>query len=87
MYELHYLHSNLNKHGLYEEEVEEAFSDPLAVVIGGSAPTTFLLGRTLSGCLLEIGYKPNADGVSFFIFHAMQARPGQQAVYNGGQNP
>jgi uncharacterized DUF497 family protein len=84
MCKLHYLHSNLEKHGLYEEEVAEAFSDPCAVIIGGKTPVVLLLGRTLSGRLLEVAYKPNDDGISFFVFHAMPARTGQNAIYEGG---
>ena len=87
MYELHYLYSNLEKHGLYEKEVEEAFCDPAAVIIGGKTPVVLLLGRTLAGRLLETAYKPNDDGLSFFVFHAMPARPTQKSLYDGGEPP
>jgi uncharacterized DUF497 family protein len=86
MCEIHYLYSNLEKHGLYAEEVEEAFSDPSAVIIGGRSPVVIVLGRTLSGRLLEIGYKPNDDGLSLFVFHAMPARSAQRVLYERG-NP
>lgn len=77
--EIDFHFENLSKHGVSTEEVEQCFTDALRLVrrIGGYY---WLVGKTESGRLLQVGYRIEADK-TYFVFHAMAARDYERRQY------
>jgi hypothetical protein len=78
-YELRFHYDNLAKHNVLPAEVEECFSDPRKSV-KARAGIYWLIGKTESGRLLQIGYRKQLDRI-FFVFHAMNASDSERRRY------
>ncbi len=76
---LRFHQSNLEKHNVSSEEVEECFEDSQKI-LRGSAGAHWLIARTFAGRCLEIGFVREPKNTAF-VFHAIDAKPYQRRQY------
>jgi len=78
--ELRFDQSNLEKHSVTTDEVEDCFLDSARLDRRIAKDIYWLIARTQAGRLLQIGYKKEPDNV-LFVFHAMNAKTHEQKQY------
>ncbi len=77
--EIQFHYENLSKHGIMPDEVEECFADDNRMIrrIGAFY---WLVGKTNSGRLLQVGFRKEKDK-TYFVSHAMSARDYEKRQY------